>query len=52
MVGGRQREKSPLALHTNATIYMYIVDMLSELTRREKRSGIKPDQDLDIFMKV
>ncbi|KAM0969496.1 hypothetical protein ACFX13_018009 [Malus domestica] len=26
-------------------------DMLIELARREKRDGIKPDEDLDIFMK-
>nr|GFB23642.1 ABC transporter G family member 32-like [Tanacetum cinerariifolium] len=27
-------------------------DMLMELTRREKIAGIRPDEDLDIFMKV
>lgn len=27
-------------------------DMLLELSRREKISGTKPDEDLDIFMKV
>ncbi|MBA0865890.1 hypothetical protein Goshw_016246 [Gossypium schwendimanii] len=27
-------------------------DMLVELARREKNAGIKPDEDLDIFMKV
>ncbi|KAJ6793163.1 putative ABC transporter G family member 31 [Iris pallida] len=27
-------------------------DMLSELSRREKDAGIKPDEDLDIFMKA
>ena len=27
-------------------------DMLVELARREKIAGIKPDEDLDIFMKV
>jgi hypothetical protein len=26
--------------------------MLVELLRREKNSGIKPDEDLDVFMKV
>jgi hypothetical protein len=26
--------------------------MLLELARREKIAGIKPDEDLDIFMKV
>lgn len=26
--------------------------MLLELARREKEAGIKPDEDLDIFMKV
>lgn len=29
-----------------------MVDMLMELTRREKIAGTKPDEDLDIFMKV
>lgn len=28
------------------------LDMLLELSRREKISGTKPDEDLDIFMKV
>jgi hypothetical protein len=28
------------------------VDMLTELSRREKASNIKPDPDLDVFMKV
>lgn len=27
-------------------------DMLMELTRREKIAGIRPDEDLDIFMKA
>lgn len=27
-------------------------DMLLELARREKNAGIKPDEDLDIFMKA
>lgn len=26
--------------------------MLLELSRREKVAGVKPDEDLDIFMKV
>lgn len=26
--------------------------MLMELARREKNSGIKPDEDLDLFMKA
>lgn len=29
-----------------------VIDMLVELARREKIAGIKPDEDLDIFMKV
>lgn len=29
-----------------------MADMLVELARREKMAGIKPDGDLDIFMKV
>lgn len=29
-----------------------MADMLVELARREKIAGIKPDGDLDIFMKV
>jgi hypothetical protein len=28
------------------------VDMLTELSRREKASNIKPDPDLDVYMKV
>jgi hypothetical protein len=33
--------------------YEYLcLDMLTELARREKMAGIKPDEDLDIFMKV
>lgn len=31
---------------------LFVPDMLLELSRREKLSGIKPDEDLDIFMKV
>lgn len=27
-------------------------EMLLELSRREKTAGVKPDEDLDIFMKV
>lgn len=30
----------------------FATDMLEELARREKSAGIKPDEDLDIFMKV
>lgn len=30
----------------------YDTDMLLELARREKIAGIKPDEDLDLFMKV
>jgi hypothetical protein len=26
--------------------------MLAELSRREKEANIKPDQDVDVFMKV
>jgi hypothetical protein len=29
-----------------------LADMLVELLRREKNAGIKPDEDLDVFMKV
>lgn len=28
------------------------VDMLAELSRREKDSNIKPDPDLDVYMKL
>lgn len=28
------------------------LDMLTELARREKEANIKPDPDIDIFMKV
>lgn len=27
-------------------------EMLTELSRREKAAGIKPDPDIDVFMKV
>jgi hypothetical protein len=27
-------------------------DVLSELSRREKQLGVKPDSDIDAFMKV
>jgi hypothetical protein len=27
-------------------------DMLSELSRREKAANIKPDPDIDVYMKV
>ena len=29
-----------------------LADMLSELARREKAAGIKPDPDIDVYMKV
>lgn len=29
-----------------------IADMLSELSRREKEANIKPDPDIDVYMKV
>lgn len=29
-----------------------MIDVLTELSRREKEEGIKPDPDIDIFMKV
>lgn len=32
--------------------WVLVTDMLVELARREKMAGIKPDGDLDIFMKV
>jgi hypothetical protein len=27
-------------------------DVLTELSRREKELGVKPDSDVDVFMKV
>lgn len=30
----------------------YYTDMLAELSRREKEAKIKPDPDIDVFMKV
>ena len=30
----------------------YFADMLAELSRREKAANIKPDPDIDIYMKV
>jgi hypothetical protein len=29
-----------------------ITDMLTELSRREKEANIKPDPDVDVYMKV
>lgn len=36
------------------TIEVFVVhlDMLTELSRREKEANIKPDPDIDVFMKV
>lgn len=45
-------------MHLYATVFTarktttLATDMLLELSRREKIAGIKPDEDLDIFMKV
>lgn len=33
-------------------IFGNIVDMLAELSRREKEENIKPDPDIDIYQKV
>jgi hypothetical protein len=30
----------------------YVTDMLTELSRREKHAKIKPDPDIDVYMKV
>jgi hypothetical protein len=32
--------------------FVQLTDMLAELSRREKAENIKPDPDLDIYMKV
>lgn len=46
-------EKScSLTANTSLNTYLNCEDMLMELARREKIAGIKPDEDLDIFMKV
>ena len=31
---------------------LVIAEMLAELARREKAANIKPDPDIDVFMKV
>lgn len=39
----------------NTKLYVLLkirVDLLAELSRREKTSNIKPDADLDVYMKV
>lgn len=36
----------------NCSIVNFNTEMLAELSRREKDANIKPDPDLDIFMKV
>jgi uncharacterized protein YqhQ len=33
-------------------IFAVLPDMLTELSRREKAANIKPDADIDAFMKV
>ena len=33
-------------------MFLQSVDMLSELSRREQAANIKPDLDLDVYMKV
>lgn len=33
-------------------MFLWSTDLLSELSRREKEAKIKPDQDIDVFMKV
>lgn len=38
--------------HPDAGPLIFMTDMLLELARREKIAGVKPDEDLDIFMKV
>lgn len=32
--------------------FLQCADMLSELSRREKAANVKPDLDMDVFMKV
>lgn len=34
------------------TVSLPFADMLAELSRREKAANIKPDPDVDIYMKV
>lgn len=36
----------------NNLLFAFYAEMLAELARREKDANIKPDPDLDIFMKV
>lgn len=39
-------------MRLNCFIFGKLVDMLAELSRREKTANVKPDLDLDIYMKV
>jgi hypothetical protein len=34
------------------SLFVVLPDMLTELSRREKAANIKPDADIDAFMKV
>lgn len=34
------------------TAVLLLADMLSELTKREKEAGIRPEADVDIYLKV
>ena len=37
---------------STSLIFGKFADMLAELSRREKAANIKPDRDLDVYMKV
>lgn len=40
-------------MYSNGTFSFWpCADMLAELSRREKAANIKPDPDIDVFMKV
>lgn len=41
-----------MTITSTLNILDFMIEMLLELSRREKIAGVKPDKDLDIFMKV
>ncbi|OMO57995.1 ABC-2 type transporter [Corchorus olitorius] len=49
--GSSKLWKDDVAVGFGWTPWNSFADMLVELARREKNAGIKPDEDLDIFMK-
>lgn len=45
-------EKTDFTYCSHAIYSQLCTDMLAELSRREKEANIKPDPDIDMYMKV